>query len=331
MSKQIRPSVTNPTIASLYNEIVSGLLILAPEFQRRFVWTQAHQEEFLDTILQGFPFPEIYVSTGDVDIAAMKTVRHVIDGQQRLTTIKNYIDGKFERPLAAVKSYAALNPEEKSDFLSYQVVVRDLGKIDDQNVREIFRRINLTKFKLDTIEIQNAIYDGAFIKAAKSILDSTDLSIFGVFRESEFSRMADLQFILLIMSTIEVGGYFSQDNEVEKNIEKFNEEYDNTSMAYNRVVGALKKVEQLQLEADSMWFRKSNFFTLIAELALFPDRVRPDLKQELLALEEQVMAHKYKPDTEFGEYYSYMYQGTNNRKARITRSNLFRKYCFLGN
>ncbi|MCB0321642.1 MAG: DUF262 domain-containing protein, partial [Bdellovibrionales bacterium] len=109
MSKQIRPSVTNPTIASLYNEISNGLLILAPEFQRRFVWTQAHQEEFLDTIVHGYPFPEIYVSTGEVDVNKMKTIRHVIDGQQRLTTIKNYIDGHFEKPLVLVKQYADLD------------------------------------------------------------------------------------------------------------------------------------------------------------------------------------------------------------------------------
>lgn len=93
MSTQIRPSVTNPTLASLYKEISDGLLVLAPDFQRRFVWTMEHQEEFIDTIMKGLPFPEIYVSTGQVDIEMMRTTRNVIDGQQRLTTIRNYIDG----------------------------------------------------------------------------------------------------------------------------------------------------------------------------------------------------------------------------------------------
>ena len=328
MSKQIRPSVTNPTIASLYNEISNGLLILAPEFQRRFVWTQAHQEEFLDTIVHGYPFPEIYVSTGEVDVNKMKTIRHVIDGQQRLTTIKNYIDGHFEKPLVSVKQYADLDDEQKKDFLSYEVVVRDLGGIDDATVREVFRRINLTKFKLDTVEIHNAIYDGAFISTAKKVLDVASLSIFGVFRESEFSRMADLQFILLVMSTFEAGGYFSQDSEVEGMIEAYNEEYPNALLAFERITSAIELVERLELELDSMWFRKSNFFTLISEMTLFPDRLTPNLRDQLFKLEQEVMSHKYEPNTEFGRYYSYMYQGTNNRKARIVRSELFRKYCF---
>lgn len=327
MVKQIRPSVTNPTIATLYNEIDSGLLKLAPDFQRRFVWTQSHQEEFLDTVLQGYPFPEIYVSSGEVDIKAMKTVRHVIDGQQRLTTLRNYIIGKFDKPLKTVKAYSDLTDEEKGEFLSYEVVVRDLGKINDETVREVFRRINLTKFKLESVEIHNAIYDGAFISTAKSILKLTKLEIFGVFRDSEFSRMADLHFILLLLSTKEMGGYFAQDSEVETMIEKYNEDYPNSSESQETVTNALKVVESLGLPDDSMWLRKSNFFTLVAELCLNGDKIPADFSQRLAKLEADVMANKVNAGNEFGQYYSYMYQGTNNRKARVTRAQTFRKFC----
>ncbi|RFP88345.1 DUF262 domain-containing protein [Rhodobacteraceae bacterium 63075] len=327
MTGQIRPSVTNPTIASLYNEITNGLLVLAPEFQRRFVWTQSHQEEFLDTVLKGFPFPEIYVSAGEVDIEAMKTIKHVIDGQQRLTTIKNYIEGKFDQPLSLVPPYEQLSNDQKKEFLSYEVVVRDLGTIDDHTVREVFRRINLTKFKLDSVEIHNAIYDGEFIQTAKSVLDSSDLSVFGVFKESEFSRMADLHFVLSVMATIELGGYFPQDREVESFVEKYNEEFPNKDATHDRVLMALNIIRDLDLEPDSMWFRKSNFFTLVCEIAFNADRLREDLRDRLLELEDKVMNNKNRSDNQYGEYYSYMYQGTNGRKARIVRSQLFREYC----
>ncbi|WP_110692569.1 DUF262 domain-containing protein [Salinicola halophyticus] len=327
MSKQIRPSVTNPTIATLYNEIDAGLLKLAPDFQRRFVWTQPHQEEFLDTILKGFPFPEIYVSSGSIDIEAMKTVRHVIDGQQRLTTIRNYISNFFQKPLSKIKAYSELSDDEKSDFLSYEIVVRDLGKIDDDTVKEVFRRINLTKFKLDSIEIHNAVYDGALISTAKEIIDHTELSIFGVFRENEFSRMADLHFILLVIATLETGGYFSQDAEVEPMIEKFNEEYKNGEAVKKSLVETLEYIKSLDLPKDSMWFRKSNFFTLVVEISLNGKYLKNNFRKRLDELEEKVMSNKNNSGNEFGEYYSYMYQGTNNRKARVTRARLFRKMC----
>ena len=103
--------------------------------------------------------------------------------------------------------------------------MRDLGKVDEETIREIFKRINLTKFKLDDVEIYNAVYDGGFIQAAKETLERVSLEKYGVFRELEFSRMADLHFILLVMATLENGGYFAQDREVEPNIKKFNEEF----------------------------------------------------------------------------------------------------------
>ena len=118
--------------------------------------------------------------------------------------------------LTRVPTFQSLSRGEKQEFLSYQIVMRDLGKIDDDMTREIFRRINLTKFKLDDIEIHNAVYDGEFIKAAKVVLDNIQLEQYGVLKDSEFTRMADLHFILLVMSTIENGtGYFALDREME--------------------------------------------------------------------------------------------------------------------
>lgn len=327
MSEQIRPSVTNPTLASLYKDMSDALLVLDPEFQRKFVWTQEHQEQFIETVLKGLPFPEIYVSTGETDIDLMKTTRHVIDGQQRLTTLKNYIDGRFSRPLQIVPPYANLDKISKSSFLSYQVVVRDLGKISSDLVREIFRRINLTKFKLDTVEIHNAVYDGAFISTAKEIVDEVDISVFGVFRESEFTRMSDLYFVLTVMATIEQKGYFLQDSLVERYIERYNEEYPSRGKVKSDLIKAFAFIRDLNLPEDSMWFRKANFFTMVVETCLNLERMRPDSRDQLLALEENVMQNKTKPENEFGKYYSYMYQNTNGRGARVIRGEMFRRFC----
>src|ERR1700730_12782116 len=159
MATQIKPSVTNPTIADVYQLIDAAQLILRPDFQRKFVWTHDHQEAFIDTILNGLPFPEIYVCEGDIDVQKLRTTRLVIDGQQRLTTIRNYIEGKHDRQWSKTPPYQLLSNDQKEVFLGYQVVMRDLGKLGEDTIREIFRRINLTKFKLDDIEIHNAIYD----------------------------------------------------------------------------------------------------------------------------------------------------------------------------
>ncbi len=327
MSTQIKPSVTNPTIADVYQLIEEQKLILRPDFQRKFVWTTEHQEAFMDTILKGLPFPEIYVCEGEVDVQKLRTTRLVIDGQQRLTTIRNYIEAAQDPPFAHVPTYQALTKEEKQEFLSYQIVMRDLGKVDDEMTREIFRRINLTKFKLDDVEIHNAVYDGHFIQAAKHILENIALEQYGVLRESEFTRMADLHFLLLVMATIENGGYFAQDREVEPKVAGFNEEYPNKGRMIALLVKTFEIVRELKLPFDSMWFRKSNFFTLVVEIAKHIDRLPADLGSRLLALEDNVMSNKANTDSEFHRYYSYMYQATHGRSARVVRAEFFQKYC----
>jgi Protein of unknown function DUF262 len=327
MPRQIKPSVTNPTVADVYQEIDQGKLVLRPDFQRKFVWTHEHQEDFIDTILNGLPFPEIYACEGDVDVQRLRTTPLVIDGQQRLTTIRNYIEGKHEHPLQKVTAYKDLTDDQKREFASYQIVMRDLGKVDEETTREIFRRINLTKFKLDDIEIHNAIYDGQFIQAAKYVLENINLEQYGVLRESEFTRMADLHFILLVMATLENGGYFAQDREVEPKVAAFNEEYPNRDHMIALLIKTFAIIKDLDLPVDSMWFRKSNFFTLVVEIASNIEMLPKDLREKLQALEDNVMANRSDTNSEFYRYYSYMYQATHGRQARVVRGEFFQKYC----
>ncbi len=327
MSNQIKPSVTNPTVADVYHLIDQRTLVLQPDFQRKFVWTHEHQEEFIDTVLKGLPFPEVYVCEGSVDIQKMKTTRHVIDGQQRLTTIRNYIEGKHQKPLFKIQTYQSLTDLQKKDFLSYQIVMRDIGKVDEATTREIFRRINLTKFKLDDIEIHNAVYDGDFIRSAKFILDNVGLEKYGVLKESEFTRMADLHFVLLVMATIEKGGYFAQDKEVEPMVAAYNEDYPKKDHVIALMIKVFAIINDLDLPLDSMWFRKSNFFTLVVEVAKNIQNLPEDFKEKLIAFEANVMDAKRNPELPHAKYYSYMYQATHGRTARVVRSEFFVREC----
>lgn len=326
MSSQIKPSVTTPKIADIYQDIDSGKLVLRPDFQRKFVWTQEHQEEFIETILGGFPFPEIYVCEGSLDTKRLKTTQHVIDGQQRLTTIKNYIENDFEKPLKKIPPFDALDERGRIEFLGYNVVFRDIGKVEEDVIREIFRRINLTKFKLEDVEIHNAIYDGEFIKTAKEVIDNISLENYGVFHESEFTRMADLHFILLVMSTLEVGGYFNRDAEIEKSISKYNDEYSNSSHMKSNLLKTFAIIEDLELPLDSIWFRKSCFFTLVAEICFNLSSIPADFKEKLNQFDADVFKNKDEKGSDYEIFYSYMYSGTTGRKARIERSRIFGKY-----
>ncbi|MDJ0729942.1 MAG: DUF262 domain-containing protein [Crocosphaera sp.] len=325
MQTQIKSLVKKSTIADIYQDMEMGKLVLRPDFQRKLVWTHDHQEEFIDTILKGYPFPEICVCTAEVASETNRPIKSIIDGQQRLTTIKKYIDGDYDKPLKKIKNFQELTDDERGEFLSYQIVVRDIGQVDNSAIKEVFRRINSTQFTLEEIEIHNAVYDGEFIQTGKDILNNIDLRDFPVFSESEYTRMADLHFILLIMSTLEEGGYFPLDKELETYIIQFNDEYPNKNDMKALLLKTFAVIKDFKLDNDSIWYRKSNFFTMVIEIAKVEANIPENFPQKLVNLEQNILDNKYK-DNEFGEYYNCMYAGTNNRKARVVRGDIFKKY-----
>lgn len=331
MAKQINSSPTKESISNLVGKIKRGELIIQPEFQRKFVWTPKHMEAFIKTILDGFPFPEIYISQKGIDIETLTTQNVVVDGQQRLTTIMKYIDGdgNFEK---RIKKFKDLSPEDVKDFLNYDITIRDLKDVDRDTIIEIFSRINSTKFTLNSIEINNALYDGEFITTAKNIMEylETHGFRFEILSDIEISRMADLQFILLVMSTIEEEGYFAANNAIEKYISMFNDEYPNSEGITTTITDKLLEISNSQLANDSIWFRKSNFFTLLIESILNNININDSLSK-LNDFGDAVVANKSEStqENEFAKYYSYMYTGTNSRQARVIRSEIFRRHILI--
>lgn len=325
----VNTTATNRKIADLFSANKDGKLDLRPEFQRKFVWNIRHQKEFIDTILKRLPFPEIYIADGDIDVEKMISKEIVVDGQQRLKTIFRYIQGDIPiTPKDNLLPFAQLTKPEKISFLEYSVTVRQLGKLDESTIKEVFRRINLTRYPLNAYEIQNAVYDGEFISIAKAIADTEAFKRIPSFSESDFSRMQNLGFVLLVMATVENGGYFTGDKELENYVRKFNDSYPNKAIATSALKRAIKIINHLGLTKDSTWYRKSNLFTLFSEIAITDEVNLPDdLTERLRIFEQRLLSSKDSNDTnDFSLYYDNMYTGTNSRQARVTRSIIFKKY-----
>lgn len=328
MSKQIIASPSTRKISKLYTDIKRKSMILQPDFQRRFVWNNKHKEKFIDTILAGYPIPEIYIAQSGIDIDTIESEEVVVDGQQRLHTIVEYIDEPEDAKVFGniVKKYKDLTKEEKEHFLNYLIVIRDLGDIASEQIIEVFKRINSTQYALNAIELHNAVYDGEFIAVAKQILEEADIAKLPFFSDSKISRMDDLLFVLLIMSTIQEGGYFVGDKYVEKYVAECNEEYPEKNEVKERSVNVFKLINEMGLPHDSLWMRKSCYFTLFMEIYKAFDKLKGKaqyLSQVLKKVESQIETDKYQ-DVNINKYalfYSYVYTGTNSRKARVERAN----------
>ena len=80
-------SASNRRLRQLLTAIRNGTLEPRPEFQRRLVWTTKDKNLFVRTVLEGLPFPEIYIAAGNVDSKTGEGTELLVDGQQRITTL----------------------------------------------------------------------------------------------------------------------------------------------------------------------------------------------------------------------------------------------------
>ena len=166
-------------ISDLYGWIKSEDLTLAPEFQRGDIWTSSAQSYFIDTLLRGLPVPSIYIRIV-TDPETKTSYREVVDGQQRLTTIVKFIDGRLPLDKRSKefegKTYDTLEEDDQASFLAYQMSVEQLFGANDDTVLDIFHRINAYGLSLNRQELrhgkfQGGRYEGTFrlavIKAAE--------------------------------------------------------------------------------------------------------------------------------------------------------------------
>src|SRR5437764_667186 len=129
-----------------------GELTLAPKFQRRDVWAPKAKSYLIDTIVRGKPIPKLYMRQS-VAPTGRRTTREIVDGQQRLRTVLHYIDDGFRISKAhnrefGGKFFSQLDEETQKDILKYEFGVDLLQDMPDNEVYDLFARINTYAEKL---------------------------------------------------------------------------------------------------------------------------------------------------------------------------------------
>lgn len=146
--------------------------IFVPDFQRSYVWTLRQASKFIESILLGLPIPSVFLYREE------KTQKFlIIDGLQRLSTLRAYYNQKFPRGnqtfrLKGVKAkyqnrsmteLAEKDYRRLEDSVIHAMIIQQTAPSNDNSsVYHIFDRLNSNGTPLHPQEIRAAIYHGSF-------------------------------------------------------------------------------------------------------------------------------------------------------------------------
>lgn len=178
MFDSVRVSKKDFSVYELHRKYCNGQLILDPVFQRKDVWGSKQKYELIESVLMGLPLPIFYFKQEN------NATYVVVDGRQRLTTLFEYLEGKFR--LSGLHILRFLNGKKFDDLKDENAIYRSqledyqiythliLPPTKDQILFDIFDRVNRGGTKLNKQEIRNALYHGRGLDMILAIAESDE-------------------------------------------------------------------------------------------------------------------------------------------------------------
>lgn len=212
--------------------------LVKPELQRHYVWDKSEASRFVDSILLGLPIPSIFLAqTKDERLL-------IIDGYQRIMTVRDYVKGVFSRDGKVFK----LSRTEKINARWRGKAFTELSDADQRRIRnttihsiifvqqepsdgdtslfQVFERINTSGRTLLPQEIRNCVAQGKFNDLLFE-LNKYDgwRKLLGI-KESD-PRMRDMEYILRFFALS--SDYFNEDDKERLSLKKFLDLYMKTN------------------------------------------------------------------------------------------------------
>ncbi|MFV2088893.1 DUF262 domain-containing protein [Micromonospora sp. LOL_021] len=163
----MRFQTSDPDIATIFRRIERKTIDLQPDFQRGEVWSTAKKQRLIDTILRRWHVPPIHL------VAKGEGKFDVLDGQQRLTAIRDFMQGLFAvdgfiEPIDAGfavldgRRFAQLPRGVQDEFESFAIRVFELHDYTPEEPHELFFRLN------QPMTLTEAEKRNAFVGAARN-------------------------------------------------------------------------------------------------------------------------------------------------------------------
>ncbi|MBT9613558.1 MAG: DUF262 domain-containing protein [Burkholderiales bacterium] len=256
------------TIAEYCQQMTEKNIVVNRNYQRsNKVWPAAARSFLIDTILNGFPMPKLslYQKT---DLRTRKTIKEIVDGQQRSQAILDFFNDELRissRGNYYGKTYSRLTPEEQQSFIDYQLSVDLFVDATEDDIRQLFRRVNSYNVPLNPQEKRHSTYQGPFkwfILQQSSNYAQTFKDL-GTFNESQLSRMDDSKFIADICVAFSDGLISASEARIEKTYKSFDQDFPQEGHYESLIAGAMNDVLAFREPLGDELTKKYHLYCLI--------------------------------------------------------------------
>lgn len=245
-------------------------LILSPKFQRRKVWSGKAKSYLIDTILRGLPIPPVFIRE-KIDPSTSRTIREVIDGQQRLRAILEFLNDSFKvskihNEEYGGKYFSELPDDTKKEFLKYLIVTNVVLTPEDKGVLGIFARLNTYTVPLNKTELLNAKYFGVFKQTVHNL--AYEFNTFWlnskILTEYKIARMGDVELTTeLVIASLD--GIQKKDNKlIENYYKKYDDNFPQKSQIESKVRRTIDTIGEIYSDIlpDSLFKGTPLFYSL---------------------------------------------------------------------
>jgi Protein of unknown function DUF262 len=278
-------NASEQTVAWFKDRYMEGSLEIRPPYQRRPVWTIRQKSNLIESILLKLPVPEIYIHT--VTSEDGSTTYAVVDGQQRVRTILQFIgldkdEAEQEENRFSLEdlpddskwrntSFDDLAPEKKKQFFGHQMAVRFLTDSTEEEVRDLFRRLNRYLTKLNDQELRNATYSGPLVRLVAELADDDFWAENGIVSAALIRRMKDMEFVSELLFAIMDGPQGSSAKILDEyylQLEPYAEEFPKQKTIKRSYVKTLNLIKELYPDIrKTRWKNRTDFYSLFVVFA----------------------------------------------------------------
>lgn len=259
-------------IQDLVNLNKSNEIDLSPWYQRRSVWSTPQKSYLINTLMEQKPIPAVYIRHA-LDLERSKSIKEVVDGQQRTRAILAYHANDFsaKHPSHARKvKFNQLTKDQQQKFLLTSIPVGYLLGATDSDVIDIFGRINSISKSLNDQEKRNAAFSGD-MKQFCLQQASSRMSFwrnYGIFSATDISRMNEVLFVSDLVLNLMRG--LSDYSPVSLNglYKEFDEDFPQSDIIQNRMDRVFDLLAALDpsLISDTIFQRQPIFFSLFVAI-----------------------------------------------------------------